>query len=86
VLVAKREKKERKKGNLKINIEQLPARIELATFRLRSERTTTMLRKRLMVLDDIIYNLYDIRDCQIANTTPTARMCRPAGGEKVYEL
>jgi hypothetical protein len=29
---------------------KLPARIELATFRLRSERTTTMLRKHLNLI------------------------------------
>ena len=41
--------KEKLKKTFKIK-EKLPARIELATFRLRSERTTTMLRKQILLI------------------------------------
>jgi hypothetical protein len=44
----KKELKKELTGQLKNT--KLPARIELATFRLRSERTTTMLRKHRYLL------------------------------------
>ena len=38
-----------KNAEMEKKIQKPPARIEPATFRLRSERTTTMLRKQLML-------------------------------------
>ena len=53
----KGQKKTEKRGdpNLKGKTLQLLARIKLATFRLRSECTTTMLRKRVMLIYGIFY-------------------------------